>query len=402
MRGKWGSRIGLAMVFGVVCAHAQVIVTKGAGQKTSLDLSAFQTAPGGAAALFRKTLQEDLIRSGWFTIPAAGRGELSLEGECEESGGSLRAVVRVLQAATRRSVLSRNYPAPAAEARRLAHRVADDIVQAVFGRPGMASARLVLVGNRTGAKELYLCDADGQGLVQLTRDHNISLSPRWSPDGRFITYTAYLKHYPDVYSIEVASGKRQRLASYAGLNTGGAISPNGRDIALILSRDGNPELYVRPVAGGPLSRLTNTPRAAEASPCWSPDGNRIVFVSDQAGTPQLYVIARAGGRPERLTSRGAENVAPDWGANGWIAFSSRVGGRYQLCLIHPDTKELRTVAADDADYEDPSWAPDGRHLACSRSTRYRSSIYLVDTLGDPPLVLVNTTGDWFSPSWSPP
>ncbi|MBU1910540.1 MAG: Tol-Pal system beta propeller repeat protein TolB, partial [Verrucomicrobia bacterium] len=155
------------------------------------------------------------------------------------------------------------------------------------------------------------------------------------------------------------------------------------------------------MAGGQLTRLTTSPQAAEASPCWSPDGNRIVYVSDQPGTPQLYTISRSGGRPQRLTSRGLENVAPDWGANGWIAFASKVGGRYQICIMNPDTQEIRQLTADGADYEDPSWAPDGRHIACARTAGYRSAIYLVDTMGDPPLPLLNTSGDWFSPSWAP-
>ena len=149
-----------------------------------------------------------------------------------------------------------------------------------------------------------------------------------------------------------------------------------------------------------LTRLTSSPRAAEASPSWSPDGNQIVYVSDQSGTPQLYIVSRDGGRPARLTSRGSENVAPDWGANGWIAYTTRVGGRYQVCVVDPHSGVAKQITSDDANYEDPCWAPDGRHLACGRSRQYRSAIYLLDTLGDPPIALFDTQGDWYSPAWS--
>jgi TolB protein len=391
----------LGLGWGISSARAQVVVTKGAGQKAGLDMTAFRASPAPGAALFHKTLQDDLARSGWFAITAPGRGEIVLQGECTESGGSINAAVRVIHATTQQSYLGKNYPASVNEARRLAHRAADDIIQAVMGRRGMASGRLVLVGNRTKVKELYLCDADGAGLIQLTRDRTISLAPRWSPDGRTIVYTSYLKRFPDVYSIDVASGSRRIVANFPGLNTGGAIAPGGREMVLVLSRPGNPELYVKNLSGGQLARLTTSPQAAEASPCWSPDGNRIVYVSDQAGTPQLYVVSRSGGRPQRLTSRGLENVAPDWGANGWIVFASKVGGRYQICILNPDTQEIRQLTADGADYEDPSWAPDGRHIACARTAGYRSAIYLVDTMGDPPIPLLDTSGDWFSPSWAP-
>lgn len=401
MRYRWIWMWMAGMLVAGGDASAQVRVVKGAGQKVGLDWSGLRAAPSPGAAAFRQVLTDDLSRSGWFAPAPAGQGQVALQGQCDESGGSLAVEIRVVEVAGARSLLSKRYPAPSVEARRLAHKVADEIVEAVTGRKGMASARMVIVGNRTRVKELYLCDADGTGLMQLTQDRSINLAPRWSPDGRTITYTSYLMKYPDVYTIDVASGARNRVSKYPGLNTGGALSPSGREMALVLSKDGNPELYIRNMSGGQLTRLTTTPRAAEACPSWSPDGQRIVFVSDQPGTPQLYVVGRDGGRPMRLTSRGIENVAPCWGRNGWIAFASRQGARYVLCLVHPDTLEWKQITEADADYEDPSWAPNGRHLACSRTANYRSAIYLIDTLGDPPVKLIDSNGDWFSPSWSP-
>jgi len=170
---------------------------------------------------------------------------------------------------------------------------------------------------------------------------------------------------------------------------------------MILSKDGNPELYVKHLASGQLTRLTTTKGAGEASPSWSPDGNRIVYVSDQAGTPQLFMISRNGGNPARLTGRGSQNVAPDWGPGGLIAYASLVGGHFQVYVMDPDTRETKQITPGDADYEDPAWAPYGRHLACKRSVRYRSGIYLLDTMGDPPIALLEGSGDWSSPSWSP-
>ena len=390
----------LAFVCAVYTASAQVRVTKGAGHKTTIDWSGFGGSQTEAGSAFKKTLQDDLVRSGWFTPAARGQGILVLQGLYEDTGSDLKVKCYVFEMQTKQSYLSKSYRAGAAEASRLAHKVADEIIEAVTGKKGLCSGRLVVVGNRTKNKEIYLCDFDGQNVVQLTRDGKISLAPKWSPDGNTIVYTAYLKGYPDVYSIDLATGNRQRLAGYPGLNTGADISPNGREVALILSKDGNPELYVKNMRSGQLTRLTSTPRAAEASPSWSPDGNQIVYVSDQSGTPQLYVISREGGRPARMTSRGSENVAPDWGANGWIAYTTRVGGRYQVCVMDPSSGVAKQITSDNADYEDPCWAPDNRHLACGRSQQYRSAIYLLDTLGDPPLALLETQGNWYSPAWS--
>jgi TolB protein len=227
------------------------------------------------------------------------------------------------------------------------------------------------------------------------------IGPSWSPDGGSIVYTSFLRGFPDVYRIDLQRGRRELLASYGGLNTGSAISPDGRDLALILSKDGNPELYIKNLRNGKLTRLTMTARATEGSPSWAPDGENLVYVSDSSGTPQLYIISRAGGRPRRLSSRGSENVAPDWGPNGLVACASRSGGRYAVAVIHPQTGETRYMQTDYADYEDPSWAPDGRHIVACRTAGHQSSIYLLDTAGNAPLPLLQGNGNWFSPDCSP-
>ena len=263
--------------------------------------------------------------------------------------------------------------------------------------------RIVLVGNRTGKKELYLCDGDGGGVRQLTGEGRIAIGPNWSPDGNSIVYTSYMRDFPDICRIDLIRSRRETLASYGGLNTGAAISPDGKDLALILSKDGNPELYIKNIRSGKLTRLTNSPRAAEASPSWSPDGSQLVYASDQIGIgrPQLYIISREGGTPRRISNRGTENVAPDWGANGLIACSSRNGGQYVIAVIQPSSGQTTYLVSDGANYEDPSWAPDGRHIVASRTVNYQSSIYLLDTVSDRPVALLQGSGSWYSPACSP-
>lgn len=383
-------------------ATAQVRITKSPGEKTTIDLSGMTIAQTPAAQVFQQTLQSDLSRSGWFMMGRAGQSEVRVLGSADVRGQSINVECSVFSTGSRQQFMNKSYRHDAADARRLAHRVADDIIEAVTGQKGMSATRIVMVGTRSGRKELYVSDADGGNLIQLTQDNSIAVRPRWGPQGDKIIYTSYIQRFPDVFMIDVATGRRSVVSNFAGLNSSAAISPDGRDVALILSKDGNPELYIMNLSSRRLTRLTHTPNAAESSPSWSPDGRRLVYVSDQAGRPQLYVIARDGGRPERLTSRGSENVAPDWGRNGWIAHSSRLGGKFQVALINPDTREVRPVPHQTyADYEDPSWAPNGRHIVCSRKENYRSTVYILDTLGDPPIRLIEHGGDWYSPAWSP-
>ena len=252
----------------------------------------------------------------------------------------------------------------------------------------------------SGSKELYICDADGGNLHQLTHDKSISLSPHWSSDGSKIVYTSFLKGFADIYMIDTKSGNRSVVSRNPGLNMAGGISPNGGEMLMILSRDGNPEVYSKSFASGQLTRLTRTPRAGEASPTWSPDGAQIAYVSDLAGagSPQIYIMDR-GGTSRRLTSRGKENIDPDWGPNNLIAFSSRRGGLYGIYIINPATMSETQVSPSDANYEDPAWASDGRHLVCVKREGRASRVYLLDTLGDPPVSLTPYGGNWYAPAW---
>jgi TolB protein len=386
----------LCIVLFAQSAHTQVRVVKSADRKISIDLSDMRIAGDPAAQSFFHTLEKDLRLSGWFEIVHGG-GEIRVNGTSSSSGSDVKASGQVLRLNDQTVLLSKNYRGPSRVA---AHRMADDIVQAVTGHKGIASMRIVLIGNHTGKKELYLCDADGGGLRQLTGEGRIVVGPSWGPDQNTIVYTSYMRGFPDICRIDLNRNRRDVLANYSGLNTGSDLSPNGKEMALILSKDGNPELYIKNLRSGSLTRLTAT-RATEASPSWSPDGRNLVYVSDSSGTPQLYIIPREGGAPRRISSRGTENVAPDWGANGMIACSSRSGGRYVVAIIQPSTGQTVYLPADGADYEDPSWAPDGRHIVAARSVNYQSSLYLLDTVSDRPVALLQGGGSWYSPDCSP-
>lgn len=380
-------------------APAQVRVVKSADRKIAIDLSGLRTGGDSISKIFFQTLEKDLRLSGWFE-PVRGNGEIRVNGSASPSGGNIKAGGQVFRLNDQAVLLSRNY---SGSPRTVAHRMADDIVEAVTGHKGIASMRIVLVGNRTGKKELYLCDGDGTGVRQLTGEGHIVVEPSWGPDGNSIIYTSYLRDFPDVYRIDLKRNRRKLLANYSGLNTGGAVSPDGKDLALILSKDGNPELYIKNLRSGRLTRLTHTPRTAEASPDWSPDGNWLVYVSDQTGVgrPQLYIISRNGGTPKRISSRGTQNIAPDWGPNNLIACASRTGGRYAIAVIQPSSGQTSYLATDGADYEDPSWAPDGRHIVAARSVNYQSSLYLLDTVSDRPVALLQGGGSWYEPACSP-
>jgi len=274
------------------------------------------------------------------------------------------------------------------------------MVKDIRGETGIATSRITFV-NRKGSNnaELYVCDADGQGMMQITQDKVAIVGPRWSSNKKDILYTSFIKGYPTVL-LHTVGGGRSTIANFKGLNTGGAVSPDGKRVALILSFEGNPELYIMDYTTSRISRMTNTPHGVEASPCWSPDGRSIVYVSDVARSPQLYLLDVASKTSRRITYKGSENVNPSWSADGKIAYATRRGGGYQIAVMDAGSKDdsaskvLTTNVP--ANCQHPSWAPNSRHIICSDG----ATLHILDTLGDPAVRLINTPGNWISPDWS--
>ncbi|HMP88776.1 MAG TPA: biopolymer transporter Tol [Kiritimatiellia bacterium] len=393
--------MALIVGFGANSTAQDIVISRGVA-KTSVDVAGVQIGNDTGSQTFLQVLKTDISRSGWLELGRAGMSDFILTGRVQFDGSTMRSTLQLSQRGSTRALLSKTYNSDSSGIRRIAHEAADDIVQAITGRRGFASAKIVMVGNRTGSKELYMSDSDGRSMYPVTADKSVSLAPRWSRDGSRIFYTSFLRGFPAIYRIDLATRQRTRISNFSGLNSGGAVSPDGKDLALILSKDGNPDLYIMRLDDGALTRLTTTPGAVEASPSWSPDGRQIVYVSDQAGNPNLFVISRSGGSPRQITTRNRQNVAPDWGPHGEIVYASLIGRRFQICVINPQTGEIRQITNDNnADHEDPSWAPNGRHIACAKTSQFRSKVYLIDSMGDAPILLTDYDGDWFSPKWSP-
>ena len=397
--------VAAVLLCALCCVCTQVIsaaeaptitIVKEGAKKDLVSLSGLNTS-GQHGQLFADTLKRNLELSGWFKVAASGSGgTITVNGTAADTGGGVQSNCRVTwqgkSFAWSRASLGK------VEVRRQAQELADEMVRLIKGEKGIASSRITFV-NRKGSNnaELYVCDADGQGMMQITRDNVAIVGPRWAPNKKDILYTSFIKGYPTV-QLQTVGGGRRTIASFKGLNTGGAVSPDGKRVALILSFEGNPELYILDYSTSRVMRMTNTPHGVEASPCWSPDGRSIVYVSDVARSPQLYLLDVASRSSKRLTYKGSENVNPSWSEKGKIAYATRRGGSYQIAIINPNAGDAAAeiLTNTPANCEHPSWAPDSRHIVCSSG----SALYILDTLGDPAVRLINIAGNWISPDWS--
>lgn len=248
-----------------------------------------------------------------------------------------------------------------------------------LGLKGFFTAQLAFIGERTGKKEVYTSDLFFGGAKQITRDNAHALMPRWSPDGSRLVYTSFFKSgFPDIFQIDLGTYQRNTFVSFKGTNSGARFSPNGQQVAMVLSGEGTPEIYISNAQGRQVARKTRSD-AVKSSPCFSPDGSRLVFAMEPG--PQLYVMSAAGGAPSRLTSGISGYCAePDWSRTNpnKIAFTMRAGG-YQIGVFDVASRTGKQVSKAPFDGIEPSWLADGRHLVYTARDRRTSAICILDT-----------------------
>jgi len=283
----------------------------------------------------------------------------------------------------------------------------DKLLQAVFQTPGLCGARLAYVKDLDGVKEIYTADFNGANPKPLTSNGTLSVEPHWGGDRRYLVYTRYRRFNTDIVLVDLAMNRRRRLTQSIGLNSGAALSNSGDRVAMTLSRGRNVDLYVMNLSQDEPRQLTTTD-GLEVSPCWSPDDSELCFVSDRQGRPRLYLMPAAGGTPQRLLADPRECVSPSWSvASNKICFAMREGRRYVIAMVEMSNGTLpkdnfKVLVDKSGDWESPSWAPDGRHIVCSRTTdRSGTSLYMIDSLFGTVFPLQNFTGNDTSPTYSP-
>jgi serine/threonine-protein kinase len=267
-----------------------------------------------------------------------------------------------------------------------------------------------------GSSGIWLVHVDGTTPTPITTDSSLNAAPQWSPDGRELYWISDRDGSRDVYRQRISAGGApegtplrlttgtdaqgislsrrgdrmaySRLSTWSGIwsipvpargpvsirgatriTTGNEtiedvdVSADGRWLVFDSDRNGNPDLYVMPAAGGEARQLTTDP-AGDFSGDWSPDGRTIVFHSLRGGNRDIYTVGADGTGLHQWTSAKAEELDPDWAPDGkTIAFEVLGGavathGLATLRLVNGARLELIPIPTGDFVH----WSPDGRTL----------------------------------------
>ena len=321
------------------------------------------------------------------------------------SGDKYKFVFRLYDVVNEQFLLGKRYQGKKSFMRKIIHRFADEVMEQLTNKRGVAETRLAFLSRTPDGKEMYKVDFDGANVKKLTDEQSVILSPDWSPDGRSIVYTSYKDHNPDLILLDPNGRHRRPLLRLPGINSAPAWSPDGTKISLVLSKDSNSEIYVLN-RWRKLIRLTRHFNI-DTSPTWSPDGTKIAFTSDRSGTgrPQIYIMdANTGDRTgvTRITFQSRYNDNPAWSPDGdKIAYTSLIQGRFQIKIYNPETRETTDVTSGPGSKEEPTWSPDGRFLAYRLTRGRQSSIHIKRVGGKKSRQLTFLPKGGVSPTWSP-
>lgn len=293
--------------------------------------------------------------------------------------------------------------------RRVAHKISDAIYQRITGETGYFDTQIVYVAEEgpltRRIKRLAIMDQDGAAHRFLTDGGNDVLSPRFSPSTREITYLQYVSDDapPSVYLFDLDTRRRESLGTFQGMTFAPRFAPDGNQVIMSMSLDGNTEIFSMDLQSRAMTRLTSHP-GIDTSPSYAPTGDRVVFESDRGGTQQLYVMPAAGGEPTRITFGRGRYAQPVWSPRGdLIAFTRIFSGRFFIGVIQPNGEGERMISSA-YQIESPTWSPNGRVLAFYKSTPVGDSItrqlYSIDLTGFNEQWLT-TPVDGSDPAWSP-
>ncbi|HUL58923.1 MAG TPA: Tol-Pal system beta propeller repeat protein TolB [Anaeromyxobacteraceae bacterium] len=380
----------------------------------------------GVADTVAQVLRADLVLSGLFdvldpkgfladategltapTIKFARWADVGADGlvkaRLRRAPGTLKGELHLFEVRAGREVLLQEHGVAPVEARELAHRFADDVIQYYTREPGPFRSKIAAVRKSRDLRELVVFDADGKNPRVLLSDRSLLLLPAWKPDGSEILLTSYRGGRPELWALRVADRSFRKLVSVGEMSMGGVYSPDGGRIAFVASQGNNTDIWVMKADGSEPRRLTTDP-AIDVSPSWSPDGRRIAFVSDRAGTPQIYVMNADGSSPRRLTFQGNYNQTPQWSPRGdLIAFTARDERKvFDLFVVSPETGKITRLTQDQGrTNEEPSWAPNGRLLVFTSDRNGAPQLVISDPRGDRQVVVSDGQGLLTTPAWGP-
>ncbi len=299
------------------------------------------------------------------------------------------------------------------------HDVTDKIYRSIKNGESIFKSKIIFVSDRNTTrakqvKELYMMDFDGRNISQLTHHQGTVISPALSFDGKKVLYSLIKNNRNknrnvNLYVMDLNTKQSKVVSSKKGINSGAVFMPDGENIALTMSHQGNAEIYALNLKSGRTRRITRH-FAPDVDPSFNKDGSKMVFLSGRSGSakPMIY-IADPRSQEKDVKRRGFVgdyNATPRFSPDGQeVAFASWMDGKFDIFRIDENGANLYRLTKDFGSNEDPTYSNDGQFIAFS-SQRVLSqrkavqNIYIMTHEGEILGQVTENFGNCSTPRWS--
>jgi WD40 repeat protein len=211
--------------------------------------------------------------------------------------------------------------------------------------------QLAFSGTHGGITDLYIVDADGKNMRQLTNDKYGDMQPAWSPDGTRLAFATDRGPPTDLSVLKIAkwqiavldiqSGAVEVLPNQGGLNLNPAWSPDGRQVAFISDRTGIPNIFLFDFGDRQHYQITNVlggiSAISEYSPAisWARAADRIAYTNFEKGDYTIWTIDN----PRALKKTAFNPRSANLAANAIVVPVDTTGVGRDSMMLRPRTGE---------------------------------------------------------------
>ena len=213
--------------------------------------------------------------------------------------------------------------------------------------------------------DIWIADADGKNLRQITNNPAVDSQASWLPDGRIAFLSDRKNRHMMLWSISLSSGKEEPLLDLGDEIQYAQLSPDGKQVAYNFAENGIINVWTASVSDGQRKQLTFGDELMGFA-TWSPDGKELAFEWQRSGNDYLMVMPAEGGPATQLTFEKGKSWPHSWSGDGdKIAFAGFRDDHWNIYWISRSTKvqkQLTNISKPNTFVRYPAWSPKGDQI----------------------------------------
>ncbi|AWD32670.1 Protein TolB [Candidatus Kinetoplastibacterium sorsogonicusi] len=243
------------------------------------------------------------------------------------------------------------------EIRSAAHSISNRVYEKITGINGIFSSKIAYILKKNNTYELQISDYDGENRYVALRSKDPISSPKWSHDGKKISYISFEKNKASVFIHTLLTGKRIEIAKFDDAISSPVWSHDGKNLILSIMKNNNPQICIINIENLYIKQITNS-YSINTEPIFFNNSNSIIFTSDRSGNPQIYKTSISNNDfAKRITFNGEYNVSPNISHdNTSLVFVSKENNNFCIKNINLLTQR-ETILSNGPNDSYPNFSP---------------------------------------------